>query len=95
MMLTMKVAANSAIFGVVTLVMVCVVFFGSGVVVPRSLSNALFPGFFLSTMLTVRDHAAFGDSYVVIGLLLNAAIYATVLLLSAKLVDRIRHTKSR
>jgi hypothetical protein len=45
------------------------------------LSNALLPGFYLSAFLTVRDHAAFGRAYVLVGLAINSIIFFLAIVL--------------
>ncbi len=58
------------------------------------LSNVLLPAFYLSAYLTVRDHAAFGRTYLITGLAINTIIFsfASVLLFRAIEWVRVRRT---
>ena len=42
------------------------------------LNNLLLPGFYISALMTVTEHASFGAIYVVVGLVINAAIFALI-----------------
>jgi hypothetical protein len=83
-----KLAALCLVFAFVS---VCVLYIGSGKIIPERWSNVLFPGFFLSAMLTVREQADFAKTlYVVVGLAMNAALYGTALFLVAKVRTMVR-----
>jgi hypothetical protein len=66
----------------------------SGSIVSQSWSNALLPGFFLSALLLVKEKSDFGNFYVAVGLLFNAAIYTAAILLILKFLKRVRSQRS-
>jgi len=41
-------------------------------------SITLLPGFYLSGVVTVNDHAAFGTAYILLGLFLNILLFAAI-----------------
>jgi hypothetical protein len=87
----MTIAAQTLVCSLFAAGLVCALFFGSGTLVPQAWGNALFPGFFVSAMFTVREHAGFGNGYVALGLFLNTAMCVAVLLLGSRLVRNLRH----
>jgi hypothetical protein len=60
-----------------------------------ALSNVLFPGFYLSAILTVRDHASFGKAYVLTGLALNVVIFSVVGLLLLRAITWARFQRAK
>jgi hypothetical protein len=65
---------------------VSLLFFGAGTVVPLSWSNALLPGLLVSALLLVHEKADFGTAYFVVGLALDTVIYGALFLAVATLM---------